>query len=235
MKLLAVETATALQSVGLLDGQTTVAFLSGEARGSHARRLIPMIDEVLHEAGWRLQSLDGLAVSIGPGSFTGLRVGLATMLGFRAVHGIPLATVPTLEGLCWNVYMAKDPVCPVIAARPGEVYWGRYHWTDKGRLEALMAEQVGSPDEVAASIEGAVIAVGDGWQKHGDRIRQQVENRGGSTIEAPRDKMQVSAVSIGLAGLTLLQEGKVAGPVVEPRYVQRAEAELVWERRTGHL
>jgi tRNA threonylcarbamoyladenosine biosynthesis protein TsaB len=234
MKLLAVETATSLQSVGLLDGETVVAFMSGEAKGSHARRLIPMIDEVLHKAGWKLQSLDGLAVSIGPGSFTGLRVGLATMLGFRAVHGTPLASVPTLEGLCWNVCMAEHPVCPTIAARPGKVYWGRYRWTEEGRLEAVMAEQVGSADDLAASIDDPVIMLGDGWQMYGDRIRKLVESRGGSTIEAPRDKMQVSAVSIGLAGLQLLREGRAAGPIVEPRYVQRAEAEIIWERRTGH-
>ena len=103
MKLLAVETATTRLSVALLDGKQAVARVDKEAEGQHAKHLIPAIDHVLRASGLTLPELQGLAVSIGPGSFTGLRVGLATVMGFRMVTGLPLAVVPTLEALAWNL------------------------------------------------------------------------------------------------------------------------------------
>jgi len=230
VKILAVETATSLQSVALLDDRTVVEFVSEDAAGSHARRLVPIIDRLLRASGWTLASLDGLAVSIGPGSFTGLRVGLATMLGFRSTMGLPLATVPTLEGLCWNVRPADLPLCPVIRSRPGEVYWGLYRWTSAGHLERLCPEQVGSVENLAQHVERPTILLGDGWEANRDHGKRLM---GKHAIEAPVDKRQVSACSIGLAGLELLREGHVAGNMVTPRYVLRAEAEIVFDRRAA--
>src|SRR5690242_7052400 len=102
MKILAIETATAWQCVALLDGERVVGRRDQDAAGSHARLLLPAIDRLLSEAGLRPAQLDGLVVSIGPGSFTGLRVGLATALGIRTIAGLPLVAVPTLEGMAWN-------------------------------------------------------------------------------------------------------------------------------------
>src|SRR5215831_11130885 len=106
MKVLAVETATSWQSVAVLDDSRVLARYDQDAAGSHAKLLLPTIDRLLHETSLTLKQLDGLAVSIGPGSFTGLRVGLATLLGFRTITGLPMAIVPTLEGLAWNLRAA---------------------------------------------------------------------------------------------------------------------------------
>ena len=100
---LAIDTATAWQSVALLRDERVLALAEQNAEGSHARSLMRAIDRVMKEAGLTLRDLKGLALSIGPGSFTGLRVGLATMLGFRSVLGTPLALVPTLEAMAWNL------------------------------------------------------------------------------------------------------------------------------------
>ena len=99
MKVLAVETATSWQSVAILDDSRVLARYDQDAAGSHAKLLLPTIDRLLRETGVALKQLDGLAVSIGPGSFTGLRVGLATLLGFRTISRLPLAVRPTLEGM----------------------------------------------------------------------------------------------------------------------------------------
>ena len=233
MKILAVETATSLQSAALLEGSSVVASSIADASQSHARHLVPMIDRLFQASGWTLTSLDGLAVSIGPGSFTGLRVGVATMLGFRSVSELPLVAVPTLEGLCWNVHMTDRTVCSVLRSRPGEVYWAQYRWAGSGRLQPLDAEQVGSLETLVHSLDGATIVVGDGWQVNRDQFRRLLGPRASDVIEVPADKMGASAISIGLAGFEMLREGRVAGRSITPRYVQRAEAEIVWERRSG--
>ena len=118
--LLAIDTATAWQSVALLSGEKVLALVEQDADGSHARSLLGAIDRVLRETSITLKQLQSLAVSIGPGSFTGLRVGLATMLGFRAVLGLPIAPVPTLEAMAWNLRDAKGLLVPVLKSRHNE-------------------------------------------------------------------------------------------------------------------
>jgi tRNA threonylcarbamoyladenosine biosynthesis protein TsaB len=231
MKVLAVDTATAWQSVAVLDGEKVLARADEDADGAHAKRLVPAIDRVLTSCGMALADLDGLAVSIGPGSFTGLRVGLATMLGFRLVTGLPLAAVPTLEAMAWNLRGAELPLCPMLTARTGEVYWGLYQWRNDGTLRPLQDERVGTIEAVAQSLHGSVIAFGEGWRAHERELRPILVTHAVDVHEAPPAASCPSAVSVGLAGLERIRRGDVAGRGVAPRYVQRAEADVVWERR----
>ncbi len=235
MKILAVETATAWQSVAILDGEAVLARSDRDAEGSHAKWLVPTIDRLLSSAELELAQLDGLAVSIGPGSFTGLRVGLATMLGFRAVTGLPLAVVPTLEALAWNLRGAVIPICPIIKGRTGEAYWALYQWTGEATLRQLVGERVGPPNWVDQAIHGPTIVLGDGWLRYATDIRLALADRASFLREAPDEAMLPSAVSIGLAGLERLSRGEMAGLGVAPRYVQRSEAEIAHERRPAGL
>ncbi len=235
MRILAIETATAWQSVAILDGDTVLARSDRNTEGSHAKWLVPTIDRLLSSAGLELAQLDGFAVSIGPGSFSGLRVGLATMLGFRAVTGLPLAVVPTLEALAWNLRGAALPICPIIKSRTGEVYWAVYQWTGDGALRQLVGEQVGPPNQVDQAIHGPTLVLGDGWQRYAADIRLTLADRASFLREAPDEAMLPSAVSIGLAGLERLSRGEIAGLSVAPCYVQRSEAEIKYERRPAGL
>ncbi len=231
MKLLAVETATARLSVAVLDGERVLAQADEDAPGAHARLLVPAIDRVFQSCGLTLNDLDGLAVSIGPGSFTGLRVGLATMLGFRLAAGLPLAAVPTLEAMAWNLRGERRPLCPVLRARTGEVYWAQYQWLPDGTLTQVQEERTGPVEAVAATLKGPVILFGDGWQLHRVALRHLAEQHGIEAHEAPSGASFPSAVSVGLSGLRRVQRGEVAGRGIAPLYVQRAEAEVVWEKR----
>ena len=230
MKILAVETATGRQSVALLDGAEVVGCADEDAGRAHAKRLVPAIDRLFRSSGWTLASLEGLAVSIGQGSLTGLRVGLATILGFRSVTGLPLAAVPTLEGMAWNLPSADRPLCPVLRSRVGEVYWAQYRWTDEGTLERLVEEQVGALHEMARALRGPTVVFGEGWQANREAFHRLLGSRVEDVWEPPVDKMHASAVSVGLAGIKLLARGFVAGRGLAPRYVQRAEAEITFDR-----
>ncbi|HEV8539651.1 MAG TPA: tRNA (adenosine(37)-N6)-threonylcarbamoyltransferase complex dimerization subunit type 1 TsaB, partial [Nitrospiraceae bacterium] len=202
-----------------------------DAQGAHARRLIPAIDHLLSSCSLTLSSLDGLAVSIGPGSFTGLRVGLATMLGFRLSSGLPLAAVPTLEAMAWNNRDSPHCLCPVLKARTGEVYWAVYQWVDAGRPTRISEERVGSLETMAQSLHVPVVMLGEGWQIYRNELRDLLGPRMQAVLEAPKEAMAASAVSVGLAGLERLARGMVVEAGLSPLYVQRAEAELNWDRK----
>jgi len=231
MKVLAVETATAWQSVALLDGERVLARRDQDAAGSHTKLLLPAIDRIFSESGLRPANLDGLAVSIGPGSFTGLRVGLSTVLGIRTVTQLPLVVVPTLEGLAWNLREATLPLCPVINSRRGELYWALFQWRGKDILERLMPEQVGTAAALGNQLREPVIIYGEGWEHESAAIRANSAPASLMT-EAPAH-MRPSAVSIGLAGLLRLVRGERAGLGVSPLYVQRPEAVLRYEQSGG--
>ena len=231
MKVLAVETATRRQSVAILDGTRVLARSDEDARGAHARRLVPTIDRLLAETGLSLAGLDGLAASIGPGSFTGLRVGLATMMGFRTVTGLPLAAVPTLEAMAWNHREVGRTVCPILQARTGEVYWALYRWTSDTVLTRVAEERAGTIRALGESITDSTLVLGDGWEGNKDELQLVLGERMVKVEAAPPEAMAVSAVSVGLAGLERLARGERAGQGVAPLYVQRAAAEVAWERR----
>ena len=233
--LLAIDTATAWQSVALLQDEHVLALLEQDAEGSHARSLMGAIDRLLREAGLSLKDLQALAVSIGPGSFTGLRVGLATMLGFRAVLGTPIVTVPTLEAMAWNLSDVKGLLVPVLKSRHNEVYWAAYEWRPGTGLHTHIAEQVGPPASVARALQGAKAGTlfGDGWQAYEKGIREGVEAVGGQVREVRPEQQRPSGVSVGLAGRQRLEAGQVAGPELVPRYVQRTEAEVKFDEQQG--
>ena len=231
MKVLAVETATAWQSVALLDGQRVLARCDQHAAGSHAKLLLPAIDRIFSEAGILPAQLDGLVASIGPGSFTGLRVGLSTVLGIRSVTQLPLVVVPTLEGMAWNLRDAALPLCPVINSRRGELYWALFQWRGHDVLDRLTPEQVGTAAALGTQLRGPVIVYGEGWEQETAAI--QAHSVSAALITEAPAHMRPSAVSVGLAGLMRLVRGDRAGVGISPLYVQRPEAELKYEESGG--
>jgi len=231
MKILAVDTATSWQSVALLSGEHVLARCDQHAAGSHARLLLPTIDRLFSEAGLVPSKLDALVVSIGPGSFTGLRVGLATVLGIRTITGLPLVVVPTLEGMAWNLRGAALPLCPVITSRRGELYWAQYQWLGQDRLHRVMPEQVGTAAALGRQLAGDVVVFGEGWEQEKAAITAGAAS--GAVLTEAHAQMRPSAVSVGLAGLLRLSRGERAGLGVSPLYIQRPEAELKFEQTGG--
>lgn len=232
MKVLAVETATSWQSVALLDTAMVLAREDQEATGAHGTFLLPTIGRLLAKAGLTLAQLDGLVCSIGPGSFTGLRVGAATLLGLRAATGLPLVLVPTLEAMAWSLRGTSGPICPVLPSRKGEIYWAVFRWGADGVIERLVPEQVGSPEALARMLTGATTMSGEGWTMMEPAIRSALSPCV-TVLPAPGEASQPSAVTVGLAGIQRLRRGEVAGDQVAPLYVQRTEAEIRYEQSGG--
>ena len=232
MKILAVETATVWQSVALLEDDHVVATHEQEAGGAHGSLLLPAIDQLLTKSKVRLSELDGLCCSAGPGSFTGIRVGLATCLGLRAASGVPLALVPTLEAMVRNVEGESRPLCPVLESRRDEVYWALFRWMGEGQWERILNEQVGTPRALAQSLTEHTVMFGLGWSSMEAEIRAGLPASITVTV-GPRHAFKPSAIHVARIGMERIRRGENAGSAVAPLYVQRAEAEIQYERSGG--
>lgn len=232
MKLLAVETATSWQSVAIVEDDRVLARSDQDAGGAHGTLLLPAIDQLLTQTGLHLTDLNGLACSIGPGSFTGIRVGVATCLGLRAATDLPLALIPTLEAMAWNAKAAALSVCPVLTSRKGEVYWAIFRWMNGGQLDRVLAEHVGAPRALAQSLTENTLVFGEGWSLMEAEIRAALPTSVSISVGSAQ-AAKPSAVNVALIGMQRLQEGEIAGDRVAPLYVQRAEAELKYEQSGG--
>ncbi len=225
MKILAIDTSTRCRSVAVLEQTALLAQDVQENCSSHAGLLIPAIQRLLASTSCSLSSIEGLAVSAGPGSFTGLRVGLSTMIGFRMVTGLPLVTVPTLEAMAWSHQTCSHVLCPMLVSRAQEVYWARFQWRN-GRLVRLSEDRAGSIQEVIDSISHPTVFWGEGWLRHQSLL---TETLGDSAVCGSSAFTNPSAYHVGLASLSYFQTGKLAGHRLAPHYVQRAEAEIRWD------
>lgn len=179
MRLLGIDTATWRASVALLDGPVRVAGRSLVTRGNHAATLLPLVEEVLQEAGWERADLDGIGVGAGPGSFTGVRVGLGVARGLAWALGIPVLGVSSLEALALSVDPASsDPVAAVLDARKGELYAGVYRREGEG-LSCVVPDALFTPARLLDFLPRPLVVVGDAvesyggwWREHfGDAIR----------------------------------------------------------------
>lgn len=232
MKILAVDTATAWQSLALLDDDRVLGTHDQDAGGAHGSLLLPAIDQLLTKAQVRLSELDGLCCSSGPGSFTGIRVGLATCLGLRAATGLPLTLVPTLEAMARSLQGESRLVCPILVSRRDEVYWAVFGWIGEERWERIVTEQVGTPRALAGSLPDQTVVFGLGWTSMEREIRAALPESV-TVVVGPDHAFRPSAIQVARIGLEHLQRGQIAGCAVAPLYVQRAEAEIQYERSGG--
>ncbi len=220
MIVLALEAATSCQSMALFRDQELLGYLETDSSRSLTTQIIPTIHQLLGLASMNIAALEGLAVSIGPGTFTGLRVGLATMTAFRLALDIPLVGVSTLEGLAWNLPSPNLPVLCTVAIREEMVYWGIFRWQEN-QMVAMETDQIGKLADVCASISEPTIVLGDGWIRN----QEWLMSHNDSVIEGPSDAIWPSAKGVGRAGRVLLEKGQFLKEGCTPRYIQPSYAE----------
>lgn len=222
MRILALETSTRAGGVALYEDERVVGQTLHDVALTHSERLMAMVHRLLEDCGWSLHGLGGLAVSIGPGSFTGLRVGAATAKGLALVLDVPVAPVPTLDALAANLPFADAPVCPLLDARKGEVYLALYRWDGAG-MQRQTDYLALSPREAAERIPASAIALGDGVVA----CRPYLARPGVAVRVAPPAQSLPSAAVVGQLGHAMLEAGEgVSGDELTPLYLRPSEAEL---------
>jgi tRNA threonylcarbamoyladenosine biosynthesis protein TsaB len=221
MKVLGIETASRVCGAAVAAEGRVVADAWVEARNVHAERLMSLIEEALAGAKTVLGDVDALAVSAGPGSFTGLRVGVSVAKGLAFATGKPVAGVPTLLALAERA-VRESPrplpefIVPVLDARREEVYYQIFRWEDEA-VTSITEPEVARMDEVCNLLGGrAVLLTGEAAEKVLDAA-----GGGKGVVRAQNDVARCSAGIIALLGESMVRDGATVDPaVLEPRYIK---------------
>jgi tRNA threonylcarbamoyladenosine biosynthesis protein TsaB len=228
MNILGIETSTKTGSVAVVSEAGVIAQYSLNIEVTHSERLMSTVDRVLRDTGLAIADMDGYAVAIGPGSFTGLRIGLAAVKGLALATGKRVAAVPTLRALAWNLPFAAYPICPMLDARKNEVYASLYQF-DGALLHQTMPEAVIPLARLAERITGNVVITGEAAHLFREDIGKFFGDR---ALIAPRSVVLPSAAAVAEIGLDMIMNNKQTDPdTLVPLYIRRPEAEVVWEKR----
>lgn len=227
MKILSIDTTTVRGSVALSEGERLVAQEQQGAPGTHSERLLASIDHLLALAGWQRNAIEAIAVAVGPGSFTGLRIGLATAKGMALAIGCPLAGVSSLAALALNGEGFAGTVVPLVDARRGELYAAAFVQR-RGRAPALVLKEcVRPPDALIArlkKIKGPLLLVGDGAQAYGPKLLRALGRRAaipGGAMPFPQ------AINLARLALPRLKKGKGDDlSAIIPNYIRHSDAEI---------
>lgn len=215
LKILAVDTATEACSAALLVGEKVFSRWE-EAPRDHTRKILPMVQAVLDEAGVTLDELDAIAFGRGPGSFTGVRIGIGVAQGLALGAGVPLIGISTLAAMAQGAHRldGAERVLTAIDARMDEVYFGHYELID-GRIQLVGEEMVSGPAALVASrgtLPGSFTRVGTGFETYGETLAALADELVASQVRFPAaEDMLPLARSAWLAGEAVAVE--LATPV----------------------
>lgn len=228
-RILAIDTSTEACSVAIWNQGETLALSELRPR-KHTQRILPMVQQVLSDGGLVLSQLDVLAFGRGPGSFTGVRIGIGIAQGLALGADLPMLGISTLQTMAqgaWRVSHAER-VLAAIDARMGEVYWGQFERQKDGRWHESEGEGGISPAQAlerAHGLHGNWACVGTGWQTYPDLVsRSALSVRDGQMLLPQAEDMLPLALLAWQQGLAVAVEN------AEPTYLRN---EVTWKKRPG--
>lgn len=227
MLTLALDTATKVCTVALVRDGAILAEYDISVGLTHSEGLMPQIDQMFRRTGLAKEAVDRVAVSIGPGSFTGLRIGLAAAQAMAYAWDCGLCGVNTLDGLAWNVAVPGVVLAPVLDAQKGNVYTAFYEWeagTPRRRTDVVMLS-AGECMARLAALDRPVLLLGEC-----ERLLRRVAPAANVFVAAPQLRLP-HAASVGLAGEG---EDALTGAArfgLKPFYFRKSEAEELWDKK----
>ena len=233
MKILAIESSGLTAGVAIVDENIVIASYNVDYKKTHSETLLPMLDEICRMTELDRGSLDAVAVSSGPGSFTGLRIGSSTAKGIALALDLPIVEVPTLAALAYGLPFAKGIICPIMDARRDQVYNALFRF-EGGKLVELKETRAVKVSDLVEELNGAgydepVIFLGDGVPVYRTLIDEMIKV---PCEYAPPHVNRQSAESVGALAVELMRQGKtVSADEHVPFYLRRSQAEQEKERR----
>lgn len=227
MLILALESSAKAASAALMEDESLIAQYSQCSGLTHSRTLLPMVEDMLKNTEKKIADVDLIAVAHGPGSFTGIRIGVSTVKGLAWASDKKCVGVSTLEAMAWHGVSAGGLICPVMDARRSQVYNALFETDEAGRPVRLTEDRAVSLAELAAELKGheyAPLLVGDGAKLTYDYLT----NEGIACRMAPANLLYQSAWGVGMAAL-----GKDAGSADDllPVYLRLSQAERERQER----
>ncbi len=225
MKLLAMDSSGLVASVAVITEDTLLAEYTVNYKKTHSQTLLPMLDEIVRMVELDLNEIDAIVVSSGPGSFTGLRIGSATAKGIGLALHKPIVTIPTLDGMAFQLFGTDKLICPMIDARREQVYTGLFGFSDD-EFQVIKAQCALSVAEILDEInqrKREVIFLGDGVDVYRNLIINKI------TVPysfAPSFLNRQRAGAVGALGIRYFKENKIqTADEHEPIYLRLSQAE----------
>jgi tRNA threonylcarbamoyladenosine biosynthesis protein TsaB len=223
MRLIAIDTATPVCGVAIAHRGSVDVAVSLENSQTHTRTIMDTIISTLRFCDIDLQQIDGFVVTQGPGSFTGLRIGISTIKGLAMAMEKPMVGVSTLEALASQAHTECELICPMIDARRQQVYWAIYR-RDKGALVPLVPEQVGPAEKAVEQIDGACCFIGNGAVAYRPALEPLVQRQCHWVSD---DEGRMSPAAVARIGWRLFQSGQSVDPAYfVPIYLRKSDAEI---------
>ncbi len=223
MIILSVDTTTFAGSVALLKKTKLLAEVNIDSPSTYSERLLPAVDFILKTKGMNIKDMDGFALAAGPGSFTGIRIGLSTVKSFSYASGKPVAAVSTLKALAWKLrHPQSHLICPLLDAKKGEIYAALFE-SKAGRLKEIVPQGAYSPDRFFSLLppNRIIFFTGNGIDAYRDKIFQYFKDKARFSHRSP-----FIAFEIGLLGGELLRKKKgVSAQELKPIYFRKSQAE----------
>lgn len=225
MKILAVDSSGLVASVAILEDENLIAEYTVNYKKTHSQTLLPMLDEIVRMTDTDLNSIDAIAVAKGPGSFTGLRIGSATVKGLGLALAKDIIGIPTVEGLAMNLFETDALICPMMDARRNQVYTGIYKFQN-GSLQVVKDQTPLGIEEVIEALNligQKVIFLGDGVPVYKDVIENNIAV---PFSFAPAHMNKQRAGAIGVRAFEYYKQGLfVSAAEFEPEYLRLSQAE----------
>jgi len=223
MKVLGVDTSTMTAGVGMVEEDEVLVDLKFDVKITYSEVLLSTIDLALRTAGLKMNDVDGFAISIGPGSFTGLRIGLSTIKGLCFATGKPLASVPSLDALASLSLYCRYPVAPLLDARKDQVYAAIYD-TGEGKLKRESEYLVIDIEDLVKKISKKTLFVGPGARLYQKELIDLLGEKACFALNEQSTPSGASVARIGIDKLTIGQTEDITN--LEPLYIRMSEAEL---------
>ena len=225
MKMLGIDSSTQVNTIALLQDGKLLCETVLNTNKNHSQRLMPMIDILLKEAGLTVEDLDGVAVSSGPGSFTGLRIGMTTAKALAWSLGKPIVGIPSLDGIAFNAQGVTGTICPILNARRNQVYTAIYKM-DKGELERISDYMAIEPAELVMKLQNhtQITMLGDGIEEFISIFTESL----GDKLAIPSSANRLPRAShIAYLGWKRLLKGEEDDVInLTPLYIRKADAEM---------
>ena len=225
MRILAIDSSGLVATVAILEKNSMLAEYTLNYKKTHSQTLLPMLDEIVKQLDFDLETIDAIAVAAGPGSFTGLRIGSATAKGLGLALDKPVIPVPTVDALAYNVWGVNDVVCPMMDARRNQVYTGLYEFTDE-KMKILVPQEAVAIEEILEQINiigRPVIFLGDGVPVQEKTIQQTIKV---PYRFAPAHMARQRAGALGALAFVYYENGKVEhAREHKPDYLRLSQAE----------
>lgn len=229
MKILAIDTSGQTASAALIEDEKLIGEFTQNDKLTHSQTILPMVAEICEKTNTDPKDVDYIACAVGPGSFTGLRIGAATAKGLCLGLNKPLLAVPTLDALAYHMFMTDAIVCPIMDARRQQVYACFYEWQGEKMvpLTEYMAEGIDVIIDKALSFQRDVIFLGDGVPVHKEKLEKNPDFH-----FAPAHCALQRAAAVAAYGKVMAEEGKaISGNELELIYLRKSQAEREREER----